>query len=149
MRCVRVPAFRDFLRPSRSVAEIVDGGLTENVPLSSLEVMGARVRIGVNVVHWHSERKVKNLLDVMSNAMDVLAAHQESRARQHADVFIEPDLAAYSPSDFKQTDALVAEGYRATVAKIPEIQNLLLKRPRRKLKKEGGFWMRVKKWLAN
>ena len=130
--------------------KFVDGGLTENVPVSSLDAMGAELKIGVNVTHWHSERRVKNLLDVMSNAMDILATHQEARAEHRADIFIRPDLAAYSPSDFRQADALVAEGYRAALTAIPEIKALILKRGRRRGRaKQPGFWQNLKRWLAS
>jgi NTE family protein len=125
----------------------VDGGLLENVPVSALEAMDAEIKIGVNVVHWHSDRKVNNVLDVILNAMDILAARQEDDAARRMDLLIEPDLAAYSPSDFNKADALVDEGYRAAMAKMPEIKQLLQKKPKRKAK-PTGFWDSVKEWLA-
>ena len=107
--------------------KLVDGGITENVPLSPLREMGAKILIGVDVTHWHSERKVGNVLDVMANAIDILANHQTNVAHRLADVLIMPDLGAYSPSDFKKADELVHAGYRAAMKKMPEIREAMAK----------------------
>ena len=40
--------------------KFVDGGLTENLPLSPLREMDAEIKIGVNVVRWHARKEVKN-----------------------------------------------------------------------------------------
>jgi NTE family protein len=131
--------------------KFVDGGIAENVPLSLLEEMHADVLIGVNVIHWHvPERKVSNLFDVMSNAIDILATHQEPAMHRRADIIIEPNLGAYSPSDFGKTDALVEEGYRAAIAKMSEIEKLISKKPKRRHRtRTGGTpWRKFRKWLT-
>jgi predicted acylesterase/phospholipase RssA len=59
-----------------------------------------------------------------------------------ADILIEPDLGAFSSSDFKKADELVKAGYRAAEKKIPEILQLLEKRSRRTKPKNllTRFW---------
>ncbi len=104
--------------------KFVDGGLTEHLPLSPLRSMGAEARIGVNVMPWHARREVRNVIDVMVNFVSILASHQRHLVPLNADLLIEPDLAAYSVSDFGKADALIDEGYRATMAKMPEIRRL-------------------------
>lgn len=126
--------------------KFVDGGLTENLPLSPLRAMGAEVRIGVNVMRWHSHKEVKNLVDVMMNAVSILASHQRHLVPQNVDILIEPDLTAYSASDFKRADELVAEGYRAAMKKMPEIQKMVGMRGGPK--KEGNILRRFLDWLG-
>jgi len=128
--------------------KLVDGGLSENVPLSPLKEMGADILIGVNLIHWHSDRAVSNALDVVSNAMDIMAAPQEADYERHGAIMISPDLAGFSPSNFKKVDAFVEAGYRATMKKIPEIKEQLGKRRRKKVV-EKGFWERLKEWLKS
>ena len=108
--------------------KLVDGGLSESLPLSSLQALQPDIRIGVNAIHWHSTKPVGNLIDVMSNAVDIAANHQKENPLQFADIMIEPDLSEFGPSDFKKTDAIIAEGYRAAMAQIPAIKELIRQR---------------------
>lgn len=125
--------------------KLMDGGLVENLPLGPLQDMGADIAIGVDVAHWHSEKKVNNILDVMSNAIDIFASQQKAVPGRLADVFIEPDLGMYSSSDFKKADEMVAIGYRAAVRKIPEIRRLLEKKTQRG--KPKNLFLRLTNWL--
>lgn len=127
--------------------KLVDGGLAEAIPLSPLEDMKADIKIGVNVIHWHSIKKVGNIFDVMSNAVDIVAQHQKENPLEYADIMIEPNLSAYGPSDFNKTDALVAEGYRAATLKIPEIKKLIGER--KKSAKPQNLIERIRRWLKN
>ena len=125
--------------------KLVDGELSESLPLSPLLDMGADIKIGVSVLHWRSRKKVGNLLDIISNSLDIMASHKEDRASENADVVIEPDLGAYGPSDFKKADALIAEGYRAASLKIPEIKKLLSRATKKQ--KPQRFFDRFWDWL--
>ena len=125
--------------------KLMDGGLAENLPLGPLRDMGADITIGVDVAHWYSRKKVNNILDVMSNAIDIFTSHQKVVSGRLADVLIEPDLGMYSSSDFRKADEMVALGYRAAVRKIPEIRRLLeIKTHRRKPK---NLFVRFADWL--
>ena len=124
--------------------KLMDGGLAENVPIEPLRKMGADIVIGVDVAHWHSKKKVNNILDVMSNAIDILASHQKVTDSRSVDVLIDPELGEYSHSDFKKADELVAAGYRAAVRKIPEIRRLLRKKTQ---PREKNIFKRFLDWL--
>ncbi len=116
--------------------KFVDGGLTENLPLSPLREMNAEIRIGINVVRWHARKEVKNVIDVMTNTISILASHQRHLVPQNVDILIEPDLSAYTPSDFKKNAEIIEEGYRATIAKVPEIKEMMQHRSRRRARAE-------------
>ncbi|MBU6142145.1 patatin-like phospholipase family protein [Patescibacteria group bacterium] len=121
--------------------KLVDGGLSESLPLSSLQTLQPDIRIGVNAIHWHSTKPVGNLIDVMSNAIDIAANHQKENPLQFADIMIEPDLSDFGPSDFKKTDALIAEGYRAALAQLPAIKELIRQRS------PEPSWKRFFRWF--
>ena len=129
--------------------KLVDGQLSENVPLSPLKDMGADIMIGVNLMHWHSERAVDNALDVLSNAMDIMIAHEEKDPLRDAAIIIEPDLAAFSSSDFKKIDAFIEAGYHAAMLKMPEIKQRLGKRRRHRKTEKKGFFAKLKAWFRN
>jgi len=129
--------------------KFVDGGLTENLPLSPLRDMDAEIRIGVNVVRWHARREVKTVIDVMMNTISILASHQRHLVAPNVDILIEPDLSAYTPSDFKKSAEIIAEGYRATMEKIPEIKKMMGRRSHHRAGKSQGVLVRVWNWLRD
>lgn len=134
--------------------KMVDGGLSESLPLSPLQNMDADIKIGVNVIHWHSVRKVTNILDVLSNSVDIVAEHQKENPLDYADVIIEPNLSNFGASDFKKTDAIVAEGYRAATLKIPEIKKLIEERKRSLSADQAGakpktFLAKIRRWFRH
>jgi NTE family protein len=127
--------------------KFVDGGLTENLPLSPLREMDAEIKIGVNVVRWHARKEVKNVIDVMTNTISILASHQRHLVSQNVDILIEPDLSAYTSSDFKKSAAIIAEGYRAATAKVPEIKEMMRHRSHRHPKSAQGILGRIWDWF--
>lgn len=111
---------------------LVDGGLTENVPLSALRALGAHFLIGVNLNGHGGYQRPKGVVDVLSNAMDIAIDAQTRRQLEDAHIVISMDLARFSRTSSEDFDALVAEGQRATRAKIKNMTAL-------------SFWLRVKK----
>lgn len=127
--------------------KFVDGGLTENLPLSPLREMDAEIKIGVNVVPWHSRREVKNVIDVMTNTISILASHQRHLVPQNVDILIEPELGAYTSSDFKKSAEIIAEGYRAATAKVPEIKEMMQHRSHRRAERPQSILRRIWDWF--
>ncbi len=127
--------------------KLVDGELSESLPLSPLRDMNADIRIGVNVVHWHSKKKVSTIFDIMSNAIDITANHQKEDPLQYADLIIEPNLGDYGSSDFKKTDAMINEGYRAATLKIPEIKRLLARA--QEMPEPETLIEKIRRWFTN
>jgi len=101
---------------------LVDGGLSENLPLTSLAEMGATIKIGVNLVANPPSLKPKNVFDVLNNSFTVLSRHRDSSLSSRADVIIEPDLSAFNASKFKDAELMMKEGYDATIRVMPLIR---------------------------
>jgi len=55
-----IPAF--FIPVRIGKKKLVDGGLVENLPMSTLRGMGAEIKIGVDLGHWRTRKKTKNIL---------------------------------------------------------------------------------------
>lgn len=125
--------------------KLIDGQVSESLPLSPLLGMKADISIGVDVNRWHSRKKIGNMLDVISNSIEILSSYKRELASHGADVLIEPDVSRYNASDFKKVDELIAEGYRAAVLKMPEIEKLLRVKTRKQ--KERTFLGRIFGWF--
>ncbi len=93
---------------------LVDGGLTENVPLSSLKLLGAHMRIGVNLNGNEGYTRPEGMMDVLSSAMDIAIDAQTRRQLEEAHVTISMDLTRYSRTSSTDFDELVLEGMKAT-----------------------------------
>ncbi len=125
--------------------QLVDGGVSDNLPVGALEDMGAHVKIAVNLFRWHTYKKPKHVLDVLYNAMEIMTHRQTSLHARQADVLIEPNLSGYGWEDFKKLDTLVKEGVRATDNVIPLIKDALKKQSQGMLLRTWQFVAHRKK----
>ncbi len=103
----------------------VDGGLTENLPLSPDFMKAADFIIGVNVMPSVSMQD-KNFSTVISVAQRCfeLAVYGNSKASmQRCDVLIEPDkVNQYNIFQFNKYKPLIDIGYQATMEMMPLIK---------------------------
>jgi NTE family protein len=97
---------------------LVDGGLTENVPLSALKKLGAHLTIGVNLNGNSGYTRPQGVVDVLSSAMDIAIDAQTRRQLNDAHVVISMDLTQFSRTSSEHFDQLVAIGKKATQEKI-------------------------------
>jgi len=105
--------------------KLVDGGLTENLPLSPLKSMGVDVRIGVDLGRWRTLKKPHNIVEVITNSYSILTTSQNISIPAQAEILIEPHLEKFTSSDFEKYDQLLEVGYQATERKIAEIKKYL------------------------
>ncbi|MBV9349722.1 MAG: patatin-like phospholipase family protein [Patescibacteria group bacterium] len=101
---------------------LVDGGLTEKVPITALEEMGASVKIAVNLSAKGEHERPKNVLDVISSSLTILERHRDRELSASTDVLIEPALDGFDASKFKNIEEIMEEGYRATMREIPALR---------------------------
>ena len=117
---------------------LVDGGLTQNLPLAPLKDMGADVTIGVNVLHGKGVYAYPTgYLDIVFNTFSILMHRANMLTGKDADVLIEPKLEKYTTSDFSKTSFIIAEGYRAGEKAIPAIEEAVAT--------ERSWWKRTRK----
>lgn len=102
---------------------MVDGGITENVPLSPLKNLGAEIIIGVNLFKYRKYKKPKNIVDVLVNSFDIVNHSPLTQpGKEDANFLIEPNLGDFYMSDFKKWKEISEIGYRETLKFIPEIK---------------------------
>lgn len=117
-----VPGF--YLPQERDGYLLVDGGLTENVPLSGLKFHKANLLIGVNLNGNKNYARPDGILDVVSNAMDIAIDAQTRSQLKEADLAISIDLTQYSRTNSKDFDQLLLEGRKAAEYKVPNLMSL-------------------------
>ena len=94
--------------------ELVDGGLTEPVPVIALREMGADIVIGVDVAYRPNEDTFQGLSGVAFQAMHIMANALIKEQIGRADVAITMNLHQIVGND-NSRDQLIAAGYKATM----------------------------------
>jgi len=98
---------------------LIDGGISENVPISVLDKMGAGITLGINLNGSQSYPEPKDMITIMSNAIDIAIDLRTKDQLRKADFIISLDLEKYSRLDnSKQFEEIYNEGYLHTKQKI-------------------------------
>jgi len=98
---------------------LVDGGLTENVPVSPLDVMGAGITIGINLNGTAGYQEPKDMISIMGNAIDIAIDLRTKDQLKKADLTLSLDLSGFSRlGNAKEFDELYYRGYTAAKKKL-------------------------------
>ena len=101
---------------------LVDGGITENVPVSVLEEMGAGILVGIDLNGVKNYPYPKDVLGVLGNAFDIAIDLRTRDQLKACDVVVSLDLSRFSRlGNPDEADELFMEGYRPMKAKIRKV----------------------------
>ncbi len=92
---------------------LCDGGLLENVPIRTIEQLGAENIIAVDLTsRVIAEKEPTNLFDIIIRAINILLlqSHQTT-GLDH--IVISPELSEFTPLDIHRVDELIEVGYTA------------------------------------
>ncbi len=98
---------------------LVDGGMRDNYPVALARELGADIVIGVELSDAKKTySEVNNLLDVISQGIDMLGADAFNANENAADVKIKPDLHEYNMLSFSNESIpiIIKRGYDAAEA---------------------------------
>lgn len=99
---------------------LVDGGVIENVPISPLESLGAKVLVGSDLNANRKYKQPNDLIDVVINAIDIAIDHSSNVQASQADLIIAPNLNAYDRTDVSAVHELVKVGYETAQSRIAD-----------------------------
>ncbi len=109
---------------------LVDGGLTDNLPLDVAREMGAEVAIVVDLGSpTVSEQELGTLLGVSRRILDILVEQNEKKSKallRPSDIVISPDLGDYASTDFDHWAALIPRGEDAALQQSERLAALAL-----------------------
>lgn len=101
---------------------LVDGGLVENVPISPLAKMGAGITVAVDLSHVGRYPKPTDMLDVISNAINIGIDFNTRKQLKRADIAVPLDLSRYSlTNNADRVEELYKEGYHPMKQKIRQV----------------------------
>jgi NTE family protein len=104
--------------------DLVDGGLTEPVPVIAVREMGADLVIGVDVAYRPDEAPPQGLVGFAFQTIHIMSNALIKEQIVHADVAIRMDLHPLIGKE-NSHDRLVATGYAAALRAWPQLARLL------------------------
>jgi len=109
---------------------LVDGGLTDNLPVAAAVALGADYVIAVDIMPPLDGSYVpQDMRDIGLLSWNIIQRECES-GRDQADIVITPDVARVSLSDFSQVQAAYDAGVVAAEAALPTLLEALGRRVR-------------------
>ncbi|QLL16511.1 patatin-like phospholipase family protein [Pseudomonas chlororaphis] len=97
---------------------LVDGGMTDNIPLDVARDMGVDIAIVVDIgTPLRSRQQLATVVDVLNQSITLMTRRnsEEQLASLHkSDVLIQPPLASFGVTDFGRAREMIDAGYRAT-----------------------------------
>jgi len=105
---------------------LVDGGVTENLPIEILRKMGARKVIGVDLGYSGQIREgVNNIFEIGNQAVDIMA-YQITRLKSGGtDFILRPGIYDVSLTDLDKIPEIIKRGYEAAKENIKMIKNAI------------------------
>lgn len=104
---------------------LVDGGVVERVPVRTVREMGADIIIAVDVGLFDAKMKVNNIMDVISQSINIMEREIYQRQISTADYVIRPDVGHISTTDFSNVEDIIEAGYRKGIGCIEQIKKLI------------------------
>ncbi|MCF6184391.1 MAG: patatin-like phospholipase family protein [Bacteroidales bacterium] len=106
---------------------LVDGGVTDLIPIRPLKVKYKYPVIGVDVESSIlGKNYFPNGLQILWRVQEIQFHHLAYERKKEADIIIRPDIRNFTWADVDLMDKFIAEGRKATLEIIDEIKKLLI-----------------------
>ena len=107
---------------------LVDGGMRNNYPTDVAKQLGADFIIGIDIVSPYLDyAQVNNLLDIISQGIDMLGRESYETNTPYPEITIKPDIRGYDMLSFdkKSIEDLMKRGYEAAAGQKENLEVLL------------------------
>jgi NTE family protein len=101
---------------------LIDGGVTNNLPIEIARQKGADIVVAVNLSQDVKNVQIDSVIDIILQSIDIMGKELLKYKRQGAEVLIEPQLGDVGTMDFSQKKKCIEEGMKAARKALPQIQ---------------------------
>ncbi len=111
---------------------LVDGGLSDNIPVDVARAMGADIVIAVDATApLLKKNEITSVLDVMDQSISLLMKANALHSRVLADIVLTPDLEGFYYNDFTRIPEIIKRGREEGEKRLAELRTMLAGVPRR------------------
>ncbi|MCB2189238.1 MAG: patatin-like phospholipase family protein [Deltaproteobacteria bacterium] len=104
---------------------LVDGGMAQNLPVQTVQEMGAEVVIAVNVsTPLYTRKQLKNFFQVLDQSLSLQIIRSTNEQAKLANLVITPELEAYTSGDFDKAGPISQAGLEAAEKAEADIRRL-------------------------
>ena len=104
---------------------LVDGGVSDRVPVSVAREMGADIVIAVDVSRVKKNAEISSIYDVIMQSIDIMQNEIITSREIAADVMIRPPVELFSSRAFTNIDEIIAIGEEETKRQLNKIHNVI------------------------
>jgi NTE family protein len=104
---------------------LVDGGVSDRVPVSVAKEMGADIVIGVDVSMFKRNAEINSIYDVIMQSIDIMQHEIVANRQVSADIMIRPPVEIYSSRAFTNIEEIIALGEEETKKHLPQIKHVI------------------------
>lgn len=105
---------------------LIDGGVLNNIPADVLIKKGCDVVITIDVNSTRGGGTSSDkFYDVFMASIGIMMKNNSTRGYMYSDIVVKPDTKRFKSSKLDGYEAMVEEGYNATIAVMPEIIKLI------------------------
>jgi NTE family protein len=101
---------------------LVDGGVVDNLPVDVARARGADLVIAVDISQDVGNTAIKNAVDVMLQATNIMFEVNANARRQLADVLVQPKVGAMGMLDFTRKKECMQAGIDAARQAVPRVR---------------------------
>lgn len=114
-----------FLPMEHAGQQLVDGGISMELPVEPVRAHGADKVIAVHLPVEKGLVNTENLVGVIHRSIQVMQQQLEPRWRSKADLVITPAVGTVGWNDFEKTDLMIEAGERAAFEALPLLREWL------------------------
>lgn len=104
---------------------LVDGGVSDRVPVSVAKEMGADIVIAVDVSRVKRNEEITSIYDVIMQSIDIMQAEIINNREIAANVMIRPPVEIYSSRAFTNIDEIINHGEEETKKQLKQIKTVI------------------------
>jgi NTE family protein len=104
---------------------LVDGGVSDNIPIGVAREKGADLVIAVDIGESVANTDIKNIVDVVLQATNIMFALNVEHSKKGADVLITPKVSGVAMLDFTQKKRCMMAGIEAGREAVPRIRQAI------------------------
>lgn len=104
---------------------LVDGGVSDRVPISVAKEMGADIVIAVDVSMVKQNAEISSIYDVIMQSIDIMQSEMIKNREVTADFMICPPVELYSSRSFTNIEEIIALGEEETKKHVKQIKNVI------------------------
>ncbi len=105
---------------------LVDGGVLDRVPISTVKNMGADIIIGVDCSHYKPGSATTTIFDVLMQSFDIMQDEIVKNSILDAHIVLKPNVARFSSKAFTNIPEIIEEGEKETLTYMKQIQDVVL-----------------------